>query len=145
MSSRITKLMPCTISDLSRLMRPPLSCPPSGAAHTRAGTNSITRTTRARLAIIRRSPRSRDARRRFVKTITRLRPVSIVPRSAVGAPCDNPASHNDLAAVEDHRLARAGRALRGIEHHLDGPLFQHMQAGRGRLVVVADLRLDAQG
>src|SRR6267143_6019534 len=120
------------ISDLSRLMRPPLSCPPSVAASALPGPRSISRTAiRATVPIhsrsrwyIRRSPRSRSARRRFVKTITQFRPVSIVGAQIARRPRDDPAPHHDVAVVENHRLAGTHGALWSVEDDLGGATLQ---------------------
>src|SRR5262245_50979014 len=150
MNRRIRKLIAWTISDLSRLMSPPLSCPLSLAAHTAAGLPSVSaRVRQTKTAIpfrscrrIRRSPRSRDARRRFVKTITQSRPVSIVGRS--GRQRDDPSPDHDVAVVEDDRLAGTGRPLRPIEDHLSSAPLEGPYGGSGRPMAVANLGLDPQ-
>src|SRR6266850_5897683 len=153
MNRRIRKLMTWTISDLSRLMSPPSWPPSPAAAHAAAGPTSASATPRHTKTTIplrscrriRRSPRSRDARRRFVKTITQSRPVSIVRGARrSGRVRDDPAPDHDVAVVEDDRLARAGRPLRRIEHHLRPVSLEGAHGRRGRAVAVADLRLDPQ-
>src|SRR5947199_1639019 len=151
MTSRMRKLTTWTISDLSRLTRPP-SCPPSAAqatpgpwnahparssapAHTIAPVQLRSRRHLRRLSLV------SCCSRRFVKTITRparcQSPTDKLPR-------DHAAADHALAPVPDHRLPRRDGPLRLVEHDLGRVRVDHAHRGRrGRVAVVADLRLDA--
>src|SRR6267143_1660243 len=117
MARRIRKLSIWMISDLSRLISPPPPCsPPSDAANASAG-SSITHAdtmepshTERRWSIGQIPPVS-WCRRRFVKTITRLRRLSIRPRDH--APADD-----EIVTVPHDRLTRRDRALGLVEDDL---------------------------
>src|SRR2546423_2627687 len=130
------------ISDLSRLISPPPPCsPPSGAANASAG-SSITHAdtmqpshTERRWSIGQIPPVS-WCRRRFVKTITRLRGLSIRPRDH--APADD-----EIVTVPHDRLTRRDRALGLVEHDLRAACARR-DDGRGRgTMAVAESRLHA--
>src|SRR5204862_187653 len=131
------------ISDLSRLISPPPPCsPPSGAASASAGssiTHAVTMEpshTERRWSIGQIPPVS-YCRRRFVKTITRLRRLSIRPRDH--APADD-----EIVTVPHDRLTRRDRALGLVEHDL-GTAPARRDDGRGRgTMAVADSRLHPQ-
>src|SRR2546421_813892 len=143
MARRIRKLSIWMISDLSRLISPPPPCsPPSGAANASVG-SSITHAdtmqpshTERRWSIGQIPPVS-WCRRRFVKTITRLRRLSIRPR-------DHAAADDEIVTVPHDRLTRRDRALGLVEHDL-GTAGARRDDGRGRRpMAVADSRLHAQ-
>src|SRR2546421_675839 len=143
MARRIRKLSIWMISDLSRLISPPPPCsPPSGAANASVG-SSITHAdtmqpshTERRWSIGQIPPVS-WCRRRFVKTITRLRRLSIRPR-------DHAAADDEIVTVPHDRLTRRDRALGLVEHDL-GTAGARRDDGRGRrTMAVADSRLHAQ-
>src|SRR5882672_5122439 len=143
MARRIRKLSIWMISDLSRLISPPPPCsPPSDAANASAG-SSITHAdtmepshTERRWSIGQIPPVS-WCRRRFVKTITGVRRLSIRPRDH--APADD-----EIVTVPHDRLTRGDRALGLVEHDLRAPRARR-DDGRGRgTMAVTDSRLHAQ-
>src|SRR6266850_1696749 len=143
MARRIRKLSIWMISDLSRLISPPPPCsPPSDAANASAG-SSITHAdtmepshTERRWSIGQIPPVS-WCRRRFVKTITGVRRLSIRPRDH--APADD-----EIVTVPHDRLTRGDRALGLVEHDLGAPRARR-DDGRGRgTMAVTDSRLHAQ-
>src|SRR5258708_14711297 len=143
MASRIRKLSIWMISDLSRLISPPPPCsPPSGAANASAG-SSITHAdtmeashTERRWSIGQIPPVS-WCRRRFVKTITGVRRLSIRPRDH--APADD-----EIVTVPHDRLTRRDRALGLVEHDLRAPRAPRDDGRRRGTMAVTDSRLHAQ-
>src|SRR3989441_12407873 len=144
MASRMRKLSIWMISDLSRLISPPPPGSPAAAASAGTGTSSRIRNATAmepsktqRCWSIGQILPVSCRRRRFVKTIPRLGPLSI------SAPDDAPAD-DEVATVLHDGLPRRDRALGLVEHDLGLPLARRDDRRRRGPVAVAEPRLHAQ-
>src|SRR2546428_4737893 len=153
MTSRMTKLTTWTISDLSRLIRPP-SCPPSAAAQAAPGLWSA-HPTRAR-ATAHTTPPVQSRPRCYIRRLSQVscRSRKVCENYHATAPDvhlawedltrDHAAADHALASVPDHRLPRRDRPLRLVEHDFGPVRVDHAPRRRRRRVALAGLLLDAR-
>src|SRR5687768_375174 len=89
--------------------------------------------------------------RRFVKTITRFRALSISsgfrrrPASALSSAADHASADDEVIPVPHDGLTGGDRALWRVEDHLGRAIGEHMNGRRRRRMRVTDLRVNTEG